>query len=99
MWGLQRADGGRGVGFTGGHWHRNWAIDDFRKLVLNAIVWVAGMEVPEGGVKSKALTEADLNTAMDPKDPMVLVKMPSQEDFTLPAAAPIEQNMPPIPKK
>ena len=25
MWGLERADGGRGVGFTGGHYHRNWA--------------------------------------------------------------------------
>jgi hypothetical protein len=94
MWGLQRPDGGRGVGFTGGHWHRNWAIDDFRKLVLNAIVWVAGMEVPEGGVKSSALNEADLNTALDPKDPMVLVKMPSPEDFSLPTAEPIKQNMP-----
>ena len=52
MWGLQRPDGGRSVGFTGGHWHRNWAIDDFRKAVLNAIVWVAGMEVPKDGVKS-----------------------------------------------
>ena len=94
MWGLQRPDGGRGVGFTGGHWHRNWAIEDFRKLVLNAIVWVAGLEVPEGGVKSNALTEADLNTGLDPKEPMVQVKMPSPEDFALPTAEPIKQNMP-----
>jgi hypothetical protein len=94
MWGVQRPDGGRGVGFTGGHWHRNWAIDDFRKLVLNAIIWVAGMEVPEGGVKSNPLTEADLNVNLDAKTPMVEVKMPSPEDFALPTAAPIEQNMP-----
>lgn len=94
MWGLQRPDGGRGIGFTGGHWHRNWAIDDFRKLVLNGIVWVAGMEVPEGGVKSNPLTETDLNTDMDAKDPMVLVKMPAPEDFSLPTAEPIKQNMP-----
>jgi hypothetical protein len=99
MWGLQRSDGGRGVGFTGGHWHRNWAIDDFRRLVLNGIVWVAGMEVPEGGVKSTPLNETDLNTALDPKEPMVLVKMPSSEDFSLPTAEPIKQNMPPAPKK
>ena len=46
MWGIEREDGGRGVGFTGGHYHRNWAIDGFRKIVLNAIVWVAGMDVP-----------------------------------------------------
>lgn len=94
MWGLQRADGGRGVGFTGGHWHRNWAIEDFRRLVLNAIVWVAGVEVPEGGVKSNPLNEMDLNTAMDMKDPMVLVKMPSPEDFTLPTAEPVGEKLP-----
>jgi len=88
MWGLQRPDGGRGLGYTGGHWHRNWAIDDQRKLVLNAMVWVAGMEVPEGGVKSLPLTEAQLNENLDAKEPMVLVKMPSPEDFTLPVADP-----------
>ena len=27
MWGIEREDGGRGVGFTGGHYHRNWALD------------------------------------------------------------------------
>jgi putative membrane-bound dehydrogenase-like protein len=67
MWGTQRENGGRGVGFTGGHYHRNWALDDYRKLVLNAIVWCAGMEVPEGGVKSLPLTEDDLNANLDKK--------------------------------
>jgi hypothetical protein len=94
MWGIQRADGGRGVGFTGGHWHRNWAIDDFRKLVLNAIVWVAGVEVPEGGVKSNALTEADLNKSLDAKEPMVQVKLPSHDDFALPTAEPVGERLP-----
>ena len=50
-------DGGRGVGFVGGHYHRNWAIDDFRKLVLNSIVWLARGDVPQGGVPSKAITQ------------------------------------------
>ena len=36
MWAAERADGGRGVGFTGGHFHRNWQDDNFRKVVLNA---------------------------------------------------------------
>ena len=67
MWGTQRADGGRGAGFTGGHFHRNWAIDDYRKLVLNAIVWTAGMEVPADGVKSLPVTEEDLNANLDDK--------------------------------
>jgi hypothetical protein len=49
-WARERPGGGRGFGFTGGHFHRNWAQQDFRKLILNAIVWAAGMEVPPAGV-------------------------------------------------
>jgi type 1 glutamine amidotransferase len=45
--------GARTFGFTGGHYHRNWANDDFRKLVLNGIVWTAGVDVPPQGVPSK----------------------------------------------
>lgn len=45
--------GQRGFGFTGGHFHFNWNHADFRKLVLNGIVWAAGVEVPEGGVVSR----------------------------------------------
>lgn len=65
MWGVERDDGGRGVGFTGGHYHRNWAVDDFRKLVLNAVVWCAGMDVPEGGVISRPVGREQLNANLD----------------------------------
>src|SRR4029078_535419 len=50
MWAVERPDGGRGFVFTGGHFHDNWANDDFRKTILNAFVWVAKAEVPAGGV-------------------------------------------------
>ena len=30
----------------------NWAQDDFRKTILNAIVWVAKIDVPKDGVQS-----------------------------------------------
>jgi len=46
-WVAERPGGGRGFGFTGGHYHWNWGDDNFRKLVLNAVLWVAGVEVPE----------------------------------------------------
>ena len=59
-WAYQRPDGGRGFGFTGGHWHWNWANPTFRTAVLNGIVWVAGLEVPPGGVPSQAPTLAEL---------------------------------------
>lgn len=44
--------GGNAFGFTGGHFHRNWGQSGFRKLVLNAIVWSAGLEVPMSGIES-----------------------------------------------
>ena len=51
-WAFTRDDGGRGFGFTGGHYDRNWRMEPFRKLILNAILWVAKAEVPENGVES-----------------------------------------------
>jgi hypothetical protein len=66
MWALQRADGGRGFGFTGAHFHDNWGNDDFRKTVLNALVWVTGAEVPAGGVESRVTKEL-LDQNLDPK--------------------------------
>ena len=68
-WVTERADGGRGFGFTGGHWHWNWANDNFRKVVLNAIVWSAGMEVPSGGVSSDTPSIEELKTNLDEAEP------------------------------
>ena len=65
-WACERPDGGRGFGFTGGHYHRNWGNDDFRKLVLNAILWTAKVDVPAGGVECK-ITEDDLRRNLDRK--------------------------------
>jgi type 1 glutamine amidotransferase len=54
-WTCQRADGGRGFACTGPHYHASFANDDLRRLVLNAILWTAKIEVPQGGVHSTAL--------------------------------------------
>jgi hypothetical protein len=63
-WVYERPNGGRGFGFTGMHTHWTWAQDSFRKSVLNALVWIAGAEVPPDGVPSATPTleqlEADL---------------------------------------
>lgn len=66
MWTVERGDGGRGFGFTGGHFHDNWGNEDFRKVVLNAVLWVAKAEVPENGVQS-TVTHEDLDANLDPK--------------------------------
>ncbi len=68
MWTIEREDGGRGVGFTGGHFHRNWADDHFRKVVLNAMLWICKVEVPEGGVRS-SVTEEQMTMNLDNKKP------------------------------
>ncbi len=57
MWAATRPEGGRSFGFTGGHYHRNWGQDDFRKIVLNALLWVSGVEVPANGVESRVTPE------------------------------------------
>ncbi len=66
MWAAQRPDGGRSVGFTGGHYHRNWSNDNFRKVVLNALLWICKVEVPAEGVASR-VTEEDVLQNLDPK--------------------------------
>jgi type 1 glutamine amidotransferase len=65
-WAGERAGGGRGFGFTGAHFHKNWGDNDFRKLVLNAILWTAKVQVPAEGVSSEVTPEA-LKENLDPK--------------------------------
>ncbi len=81
-WAKQRENGGRGFGFTGGHFHGagtdekpevaakhpGWGNENQRKLVLNAIVWTAHLDVPAKGVESK-ISPADLQANLDSKPP------------------------------
>ncbi len=64
-WAYERPGGGRGFGFTGAHVHDNWGQDDFRTVMLNAIIWTANIEVPEGGVPSKTPTREELDANQD----------------------------------
>lgn len=65
-WAYDRPNGGRGFGFTGGHFHRNWANQDFRRIVVNAILWSAKVEIPEGGAPVE-FDPANLNKNLDQK--------------------------------
>ncbi|MDR3633985.1 MAG: ThuA domain-containing protein [Isosphaeraceae bacterium] len=65
-WAVERPDGGRGFGFTGAHTHKNWGNADFRKLVLNAVLWTAKLDVPSTGVQCD-VSEDDLEKNLDPK--------------------------------
>ena len=77
-WAAERDNGGRGFGFTGGHFHSGWANDQQRKIVLNAILWTAHAEVPASGVES-TVTEADMKANLDPKPGQGLPEKPKKK--------------------
>ncbi|MBL8856021.1 MAG: NPCBM/NEW2 domain-containing protein, partial [Planctomycetaceae bacterium] len=49
-WVYERPNGGRSFGFTGGHFHWNWGREEILKVVSNAIIWTAKVEVPQSGL-------------------------------------------------
>jgi putative membrane-bound dehydrogenase-like protein len=63
MWVVDNPGANRGFGFTGGHYHKNWADENQRKLVLNAMLWIARAEVPAVGVVSDP-TDDELNSRL-----------------------------------
>ena len=46
-WAWQRADGGRSFGFSGCHFHRNWTVPEYRRLVAQSVLWSANVAVPD----------------------------------------------------
>ena len=69
LWTIEHDNGARGFGFTGGHFHRNWQNDEYRKVVMNAICWLAGLTVPKYGVGSSTVRDDELQRNLDPKPP------------------------------
>ena len=65
-WTFDRDNGGRSFGFTGGHFHKNWADESFRRLVVNATLWTAKIEIPADGAKVE-LKDEDLKKNLDRK--------------------------------
>ena len=66
-WAFDRPGGGRSFGFTGAHFHKNWGDENFRRVVVNAILWTAKIEVPPDGAKVE-MEAADLNKNLDRKE-------------------------------
>src|SRR5262249_43227462 len=69
VWVSQNKNGTRGFGCSGAHTHWNWAQDDFRKGILNAIVWIAKGDVPANGVESSRPSMDELMANQDEKVP------------------------------
>jgi len=49
-WAFERADGGRSFGFTGLHYHKNWAREDYRRLLTQGVLWTLKVPVPTAGL-------------------------------------------------
>lgn len=68
-WTFDRASGGRSFNFSGLDAHSAWELDGMRKLVINGILWSAGIEIPAGGAKcdaDKALVDSFLTPRTAP---------------------------------
>ena len=64
-WARQRTGHGRGFGTTCGHFYDNWKNDDFRKLVLNGLIWSAGGDVPANGVIARFYSHEEIDAIHD----------------------------------
>ena len=58
-WVWERPDGGRSFGFSGLHFHANWQHVEYRRLVLQGVLWSIGQSIPAEG-HTVDVAEADL---------------------------------------
>ena len=78
---------GRSIGATFGHFYSNWQLDDYRKLILNAIAWTAHIPIPKDGIQSTWVDDTEVEKTLGP--------------IPTPIPDPIEPTRPPpvVPKK
>ena len=63
-WSYERPDGGRSFGTTLGHFYHNFQHEAFRRMIVNAILWSAHVEIPQNGSRIKLSQE---HLALPPK--------------------------------
>ena len=49
-WSWERSDGGRSFGFVGLHFHSNWQLPEYRRFVVQGVLWSLKLPIPTGGV-------------------------------------------------
>lgn len=57
-WAGERSDGGRSFGFSGLHYHENWKVPEYRRLILQGVLWTLKQEIPKSGVPVDVSPEA-----------------------------------------
>lgn len=82
-WVFERQDGGRSFGFTGGHFHWNWGQPDILRLVSNAILWTAKLDVPREGLAVESPGLKKLEAGQDEAVPEKYSSEKTKEEFKL----------------
>lgn len=52
-WAYTRLNDGRSFGFSGLHFHENWQLPEYRRLVTQGVMWTLNMEIPKDGIVVK----------------------------------------------
>lgn len=65
-WTYERDNGGRSFCLTAADAHMNWAAESLRRVVINGILWSAGIEIPKGGAPVQMMADA-LDRNLDDK--------------------------------
>ena len=65
-WTYERPAGGRSFCFTGLDAHSAWSVGGLRQLMLNAILWSAGLTIPANGAPC-AVSQTELASYLTPR--------------------------------
>ena len=67
-WSYERPNCGRSFSFTGLDAHSAWSLPGMRQLVVNGVLWAAGVEIPETGAANE-INEKQLTAMQTPRTP------------------------------
>lgn len=67
-WAFERPNGGRSFSFTGLDAHSAWSLPGMRQLIVNGVLWSAGVDVPPQGANSE-IEQAELQQMQTPREP------------------------------
>ena len=66
-WAWERKDGGRSYAFSALHYHSNWQLPEYRRFILQGVLWSLKQPIPAEGVKVDIAPAAlELNGVLPP---------------------------------
>lgn len=57
VWTWDRPEGGRTLGFTPLHFHENWRVPEYRRILAQGILWTLHLPIPEKGLSVEVKDE------------------------------------------